>query len=221
MSNQDHHGHIHPDAGDRRIFLAIAVNVGLTLIQIAGGILAGSLALIADALHNFSDAISLVIAFVARKIARRPANPSMTFGYGRVEIVAALVNYTALIVIGLYLAYEAVSRFIDPPEVDGWLVVGIATVAFLVDALTALLTRIRAVPGISEVHHVHLWQMQEHENAVDAHLVIDDDAWGEADAIKQRTKEMLSHEFNIGHTTLELERSSRACGSVQTYGHAD
>ena len=73
------------------------------MAQIVGGILSGSLALIADALHNFSDMAALVIAFAARKISRRPADERMTFGYGRVEVVAALINYTTLILIGIYL----------------------------------------------------------------------------------------------------------------------
>ena len=133
------HG-IDAEQGDKRVGIAIFANLILTVAQVIGGILAGSLALIADALHNFSDVASLVIAFGARKIARRPADVRMTFGYGRVEIVAALINYTTLIVIGLYLIYEGGMRFIDPPEVKGWLVVILGSVALAVDALTALLT---------------------------------------------------------------------------------
>lgn len=83
----DHHGHSHahldPSSGDRRVAVAIWANGLLTVAQIVGGIFAGSLALIADALHNFSDMAALVIAFAARKIARRPADERMTFGYGR------------------------------------------------------------------------------------------------------------------------------------------
>ena len=136
------HGHAHIDAksGDRRVSIAIWANGILTVAQIVGGIIAGSLALIADALHNFSDMASLVIAFGARKIARRPADARMTFGYGRIEIVAALINYTTLIVIGLYLIYEGGMRMIEPPEVKGWYVVILGGVALVVDTLTALLT---------------------------------------------------------------------------------
>jgi cobalt-zinc-cadmium efflux system protein len=105
-----HHHHMDPSAGDSRVFWAVVVNLGLTLAQIIGGIVSGSLAMIADAIHNLSDAISLAIAYGARKIARRPADAGMTFGYGRAEVVAALINYTTLIVIGLYLIYEAVLR---------------------------------------------------------------------------------------------------------------
>ncbi|MCF3936021.1 cation diffusion facilitator family transporter [Acuticoccus sp. M5D2P5] len=135
-----HHHHVDPDAGDRRVALAVIVNLALTVAQVIGGVLAGSLSLIADALHNFSDAISLVIAFGARKIARRPANSDMTFGYGRAEVVAALINYTTLIVIGLYLVYEAVLRFFEPEPVVGWMIVVIAGIALVIDVVTALLT---------------------------------------------------------------------------------
>lgn len=83
---------------------------------------------------------SLVIAFAARKIARRPANEQMTFGYGRIEIVAALINYTTLILVGVYLIYEGGMHIIDPSEVQGWTVVILGGVALVVDALTAALT---------------------------------------------------------------------------------
>ncbi|MCV2892183.1 cation diffusion facilitator family transporter [Lentibacter sp. XHP0401] len=137
-----HHGHVHldPESGDRRVAIAIWANGLLTIAQIIGGILSGSLALVADALHNLSDMMSLVIAFAARKIARKPADADMSFGYGRIEIVAALINYTTLILVGLYLVYEGMMRLIEPPEVTGWLVVLIGGVALLIDTLTALLT---------------------------------------------------------------------------------
>ena len=140
--SHDHAGHAHldPASGDRRVAVAIWANALLTVAQIVGGILSGSLALIADALHNFSDMASLVIAFAARKIARRPADARMTFGYGRIEIVAALINYTTLIIVGFYLIYEGGMRMIDPPAVAGWTVVILGGVALAIDTLTALLT---------------------------------------------------------------------------------
>lgn len=136
----DHHHHIDPEAGDAKVAFAIALNMALTLAQIIGGVIAGSLSLIADALHNFSDAIALIIAFGARKIARRPADAQMTFGYGRIEAVAALVNYTTLIVIGFYLVYEAVMRFFEPSAVAGWIIVIVAGIALAIDLATAALT---------------------------------------------------------------------------------
>jgi cobalt-zinc-cadmium efflux system protein len=284
-----HHHHVDPEAGDRRVFAAIAVNMGLTVAQIVGGIVSGSLALIADALHNFSDAISLIIAFGARKIARRPRDAEMTFGYGRVEVVAALINYTTLIVIGLYLLYEAAMRFADPQPVEGWLIVIIAGIALIVDAVTAALTyamskssvniraaflhnvadalgsvavivagtlillydwrlidplvtvliagyilwqsfreigpvirilmlgsppeietdavldTVRGIDGVTGIHHAHFWQMDEHRAALDAHVVIAEGCWSDADAVKERIKTALANRFDIEHTTLELE----------------
>ncbi|MBK8909406.1 MAG: cation transporter [Rhodospirillales bacterium] len=303
MGHGHAHGHVDRNAGDARVAWAVAINLGLTVVQVIGGVLAGSLALIADALHNFSDAISLIIAFGARKIARRPSDATMTFGYARAEAVAALVNYTTLIVIGLYLVYEAVMRFISPQGVDGWLVVVIAAVALAVDLVTALLTyalakesvniraaflhnvadalgsvavifagtlillydwrlvdplvtlmiagyilwqsfaeigtvirilmlgsppgittgavidHIRGVEGVADVHHAHFWQMDEHSNSVDAHIVIASGAWNRADGIKQAVKASLRDAFQIGHTTLEMECAEHACVDVGTIGH--
>ncbi len=135
-----HHHHIDPNAGDLKVAMAVGVNVLLTVAQIIGGVLSGSVALIADAIHNLSDAASLFIAFFARKIARRPTDAGMTFGYKRAELIAALINYTTLIVIGFYLIYEGIMRFFAPPEVAGWLVIIVAGIALVVDLITALLT---------------------------------------------------------------------------------
>lgn len=136
------HGHAHPhaDAGTRSLGLAVTINLALTAAQVIGGIAAGSLGLIADALHNFSDAAGLLLALIARRIARRPPDADRTFGYGRAEIVGGLMNLTAIIVIAGWLAVEAVTRAVARPAVDGWLVVIIAGIALLVDVGTAMLT---------------------------------------------------------------------------------
>ena len=303
MPHDHGHANIDPNSGDRRVAIAIWANGLLTVAQIVGGILSGSLALIADALHNFSDMASLVIAFAARKIARRPADERMTFGYGRVEIVAALVNYTTLIVIGFYLIYEGGMRMIDPPEVMGWTVVILGGIALVVDTLTAMLTysmqkgsvniralflhnlsdalasvavivggtliilydmrwvdpaitigialyilylsfteigapirtlmlgsppdidgndvvrAIQIVDGVVDVHHVHLWQMQENAAALDCHIVVERDRMGEADKIKENVKSVLHERFSIEHSTLEFEATDNAHQEAQVFGH--
>ncbi|SLN43445.1 Cadmium, cobalt and zinc/H(+)-K(+) antiporter [Roseivivax jejudonensis] len=140
MPHDSGHHHVDPEAGDGRVAAAVGLNVALTVAQIVGGIVSGSLAMIADAIHNLSDATALVIAFVARRIARRPADADMTFGYRRAEVVAALVNYTTLVVIGLYLGYEAIHRVFAPEPVTGWIVVIVAGIALIVDLGTAALT---------------------------------------------------------------------------------
>ncbi len=137
------HGHHHHDTasmGDGRLAWAVAVNLLLTVAQIAGGIVSGSLALVADAVHNLSDAAALAIALFARRVARRGADAGMTYGYRRAEIIAALINLTTLIVIGVYLLYEAVFRFFAPEPVAGWIVVIVAGAALAIDLVTAALT---------------------------------------------------------------------------------
>lgn len=138
------HGHNHngnpSKTGERRLWWAVGANILLTVAQVIGGIISGSLSLIADALHNFSDAASLLIALVAIRIGRKPPDQSKTFGYKRAETIAALINLTTLIIIGLYLCYEAIMRFIMPEPIAGWTVVIVAGIALIVDIFTALLT---------------------------------------------------------------------------------
>lgn len=284
------HNHHHPDPseiGERRLWWAVGANMLLTVAQVVGGILSGSLSLAADALHNFSDAASLLIALVAIRIGRKPPDQMKTFGYKRAEIIAALINLTTLIIIGLYLCYEAVTRFITPEPVTGWVVIIVAGVALGVDVFTALLTysqsktsmNIKAaflhnvtdalasvgviitgtliliygwvwtdaamtllisgyvlsqgftqIPkvihllmegapedmdtkdiitametesGVANVHHVHVWQLDEHRNALEAHVVLSEQA--DMDELKSRLKQMLHDKFEIEHSTLEFE----------------
>ena len=134
------HDHVHVRGGDKRLVGAVLVNVLLTVVQVVGGILSGSLSLVADALHNLNDAAALGIALVARRIARRPADNRRTFGYRRAEVIGALINLTTLIIVGLYLIYEAMSRYFDPRPIEGWVVVWVASIALVVDIVTAVLT---------------------------------------------------------------------------------
>lgn len=114
MSHSHQHNHDVSEMGDRRLGIAIAINMLLTLAQVIGGLISGSLSLIADALHNFSDAASLLIAWVARKIGRQPADHFRTFGYKRAEVIATLINLVTLVLVGLYLIYEALWRIYEP-----------------------------------------------------------------------------------------------------------
>lgn len=137
MAHDHAHAHHH---SDRPLVWAVAINVILSFAQIIGGAAAGSMALIADGVHNLSDAASLVLAFGARKLARRPASATYSFGFGRAEIVAALVNFVTLIVVALWLAAEAVGRLMDPPPVAGGMVMALAGLALVIDLGTAALT---------------------------------------------------------------------------------
>jgi cobalt-zinc-cadmium efflux system protein len=135
-----HHGLASASGGDRRLIIAIGINVLLTVAQIIGGVFAGSLALIADAIHNLSDAAALAIALIARRIARVPADDDHTFGHGRAELIAAVFNLSWLVFIGLFLIVEAIKRLIDPQPVEGWTVVIVAGIALAVDLWTVFLT---------------------------------------------------------------------------------
>ena len=135
-----HHHHNLEIIGDRRLGFAIIINILLTVAQVIGGVVSGSLSLIADALHNFSDASSLLIAYAARKIGRQPADQLRTFGYQRAEVIAALINLVVLVIVGLYLIYEAIWRFFDPQIITGWAVVIVASIALVIDLATAILT---------------------------------------------------------------------------------
>lgn len=129
-----------PAIGERPLLIAVILNIALTAVQVAGGLLSGSLSLLADALHNFSDAASLLIAFIAIQIGKRPPDIHRNFGYKRAETVAALINLTTLVLIGLYLIGEGVGRLITPQPVAGWMVIGVAAFALAVDVATAALT---------------------------------------------------------------------------------
>ena len=290
-----HHHHIDPsEVGERRLWWAIGANMLLTVVQVIGGIASGSLSLVADALHNFSDAATLLIALVAIRIGRKPADQFKTFGYKRAETIAALINLTTLIIIGLYLCYEAVMRFIAPEEITGWAVIAVAGVALIVDLYTAILTysqsknsmNIRAaflhnitdamasvgviIAGVcvllydwvwmdafmtliisgyilwhgfseiqkvihllmegtpeeisiadvinameedsevADVHHVHIWQLDEHRNAMEAHVVLCESTKN-IDDLKTRLKKSLHDKFEIEHSTLEFELKKCQC----------
>lgn len=128
-----------PEASDRRLAAATAANVLLTAAQTVGGLLGGSVALVADALHNLNDAAALAIVLVARRISRRSADPSRTFGYHRARVVGALVNLTALAVVALFLVAESVRRALEPRPVDGWIMIALAGTALAVDVVTVLM----------------------------------------------------------------------------------
>lgn len=134
------HNHSHHSAAGKKLRFAIVINLLLTVAQVVGGLLSGSLSLIADALHNLSDAGAILVALVARNIGNRVASSNMTYGYKRAEVVGVLINSTTLILIGIYLIYEAINKYLNPTPIDGWIVFWVASIALLIDIATALLT---------------------------------------------------------------------------------
>jgi cobalt-zinc-cadmium efflux system protein len=138
------HDHSHgSEALGGRLIAGIAINVLISAVQIIGGVLSGSLALIADALHNVTDVGSLSLSLVAFRIAKRPADERYTFAYRRAEVLAAAVNATLLIVLAAFVAYEAVLRIAHPSPVVGTLMIAAAAFGAVANALAAWLLHTR------------------------------------------------------------------------------
>jgi cobalt-zinc-cadmium efflux system protein len=291
-----HHHHGTEDISDGVLLWTVIVNLGLSVFEFAAGVFAGSVALMADALHNTNDAAALLIAYIARKIGRKGADKKYTFGYRRAELIGAMIQLTALIVVGLYLVYEAVRRFFAPePLLGGWIMAA-AGVALVVDIVTAwllwsmskgslnvkaaflhnltdagasvavllggaaiywlewtwvdplltlgiagyilwmsfgLLKRtasilmegapadvdiaevrraVEGIDGILDMHHIHLWELDEHRRAIEAHIVIEPaSSMRELEALKSQAKERFRERFGIAHSTLEMESESMDC----------
>jgi cobalt-zinc-cadmium efflux system protein len=141
------HGHSHshsaPKTGDRRALTGALVLILLFMAgEVAFGLIADSLALLADAGHMLTDSVALGLALFAATLAARPARGRWTFGYSRVEVLAAQINGLTLLVIGVWILYGAIRRLIDPPDVRGGIVLVVALVGIVVNlAATLLLSR--------------------------------------------------------------------------------
>jgi cobalt-zinc-cadmium efflux system protein len=281
------HGHEHTG---RNLAITVVLNGIITISQFAGGIISGSLALISDALHNLSDVISVILAYMAHRIGLRPQTLKSTFGYKRAEILAAFINAISLIAISVYLMVEAGKRFMNPKEVDYhwmlWLgVLGIfanglsvlilhhnkeenlniraAYLHLIGDALTSvavvagavsiwlfkiywidplvtvlisiyifvhtfeilkesvgilmqfappeidqqeIVSVLKEMPEIKSVHHIHLWQLADHQINFEAHLVLSDNLpVSETTDITENAKRLLTTRFGISHITFQYE----------------
>jgi cobalt-zinc-cadmium efflux system protein len=284
-----HHTHHGLEGSGRRLGWSIALNLVITVAEVVGGILSGSLALLSDALHNFSDTASLGISHAARRIARRDPNPQKTFGYRRAEIIGAFANLVTLVLIALFLMKEAVERLLDPQPVNGYVMITVAVIGLLANLLTAGLLRrdaqgslnirsaylhvvldavssvgvvvggllilwldlyvvdpvltfaislyilyhsyemlrqttdilmestpghlnldeivdeVKSISYVRDAHHLHVWQLDEHHLALEAHVVIDQSDTAVMEHVKRSIKQRLAERFDISHSTLEFE----------------
>jgi len=136
------HVHIHKhEVKGTNLLISIVLNVVITIAQIVGGIVSGSLALISDALHNFSDVLSLVFSLVAHKLSRRKATINQTFGLKRSELLAAFINAATLIIVAFILIYGAIERFFKPQEIESNLVIWLALLGILVNGFSVILLK--------------------------------------------------------------------------------
>ena len=139
--SHSHHNHTNKDVKDRNLLISIFLNILITAAQIVGGIVSGSLALLSDALHNFSDVLSLIVSYVASKLYKQKASINKTFGYKRAEILAAFINASTLIIVAVLLIIEAVKRFQHPQEIESNLVIWLSLIAIFANGFSVLLLR--------------------------------------------------------------------------------
>jgi len=273
----------------RPLKIALAIVLVVMVAEIIGGLLSNSLALLGDAGHMLVDALALGLSLFAMTIAKRPATSTRTYGYHRVEIMAALVNGTTLVLLSIFIFYEAYQRFLDPPSVQTPLMLGVAVIGLIVNLGGILLLRkmrrrnlniraafwhiigdtissvgvivggiiiaitgwyiadpiiavfigciilwgairlvresvdilleavprhiqvskvigtIKAVPGVKEVHDIHIWTITSGIHALSAHLLIEDQMVSKSSEVMGEINRQLINHFNITHTTLQLE----------------
>jgi cobalt-zinc-cadmium efflux system protein len=145
-SHHGHHGHGHGHAhshgagadSERRVLWALLLTAGFMGAEVAGGLISGSLALLADAAHMLTDAASLALAWIAFRIARRPADPQRSYGYDRGQVLAAFVNGGFLLAIVLWIFVEAAQRLMTPRPVEGGLMLVVATLGLVVNIVAFL-----------------------------------------------------------------------------------
>ncbi|MFP4643753.1 MAG: cation diffusion facilitator family transporter [Spirochaetales bacterium] len=285
-----HHHHPRPGEGaDRRLWITLGLNVGITLAEFIGGILSNSLALISDAVHNLSDSSSLGVSLFARKVSERSPDRRRTFGYRRAEIIGAFVNLVVLVIVAVFLIREGIERLLAPEGIDGllmfWVALGglvgnvlsviilhadskrslnirssyihlfwdsVSSVAviisgllmwryeiYIVDPIVTILVAVyilwttwgllgetigilmessapdtdipeieralETVESVIDVHHVHVWRLDEHETLLECHAQINSDAADSLERIKSELKTILNDRFGIHHSTIEFE----------------
>ncbi len=297
--NHDH-GHNHAHGANRtRLWLAITVTLLFMAVEVVGGILTGSLALISDAGHMFTHAFALGVSLFAMIWATRPATSVVSYGYHRTEILAALINGLTLLAVTIYIVYEAIIRLINPVPVDAldmlWvalaglcanlisaallaggqkgslnirsafvhmltdlgssvaIVLGAGAIHFwnliwldpvlsllisllivrwswgllaqstrvLMEAappdidLPAMIAKIKEkYPSIKDLHHIHIWSINENQPIMTAHLVTKLESMKECTDEMQDIEDYLQHEFGIVHSVLQMESDTgevKAC----------
>nr|WP_299487035.1 cation diffusion facilitator family transporter [uncultured Allomuricauda sp.] len=292
MGHHHHHGHQHShnDLKGRNLLISIFLNIAITVSQVIGGIISGSLALLSDALHNFSDVLSLIISYVAALLGKKKASKNKTFGYKRAEILAAFINAATLMVVAVILMIEAAERFFEPQEIGSNLVIWLSFIAILGNGFSVLLLKkdaednmnmksaylhlltdmmasvavliggllmkffqiywvdaaltmaigiyliymgydllkestkvlmlftpksievkeivesICTLEPIKNVHHVHIWQLNEEEIHLEAHIDFKNDIkLSEFDKILEDIEEHVYHKHGINHVNIQPE----------------
>jgi cobalt-zinc-cadmium efflux system protein len=288
VSNNQSHSHSQ-GTSDKNLFVTMALNFIITIAEVIGGLLSGSLSLISDALHNFSDGIAIIITYIAIRLSKQPRTYKYTFGMKRAEILAAIINASTLIIISFYLIREAIERFTHPSPVSGSLMLLVASLGLIANIIGTLLLKkgsedninIRAayfhlfsdavssfaviigavfiilyriywidpvltilisiyilketyeivkeaievlmmsspegidlselqliveeISGVKNIHHVHLWKLNDNDTHIEAHIEVENISVCETAEIQKEIEYQLHDKFEINHTTLQFE----------------
>src|SRR5438034_1091272 len=187
---------------------ALALTAAVLVVELAGGLVSGSLPLLSDAGHVLTDVFALGLAWFALAQAKRPGHKRRTYGYQRAGILAALLNAVILMVIGIgaliafgawCIVREAVNLLMEgaPADID----------------LAAVTGEIVGTDHVTGVHDLHVWALSSEETALSCHVVIDDVPLGDAEHVVRDLEVRLCGRFAIGHTTIQVE-SCHPCGEI-------
>ena len=133
--------HTGSDISEKNLLITVLLNFTITAAEIVGGLLSNSLALLSDALHNLGDGIAVLIAYIANRISKKESNERKTFGYRRIEILAAFLNAVFLVSICIFLIVEAIKRFQDPEPIKGLIMFIVAGIGLAANLLAVILLR--------------------------------------------------------------------------------
>lgn len=143
------HNHSHPHAAapdenpslDRNLAFSVGLNAIIVVVEVVGGLMSGSLALLSDALHNLSDVAALALALVARKLGRRPNSAKHTYGLGRLEVLSAFLNSATLLIVSTLICREAIVRLMHPEPIRGGIMLTVAVVGLVANLASVFLLK--------------------------------------------------------------------------------
>ena len=158
MTEHAHERHSSITTNQRRLLIALAITGLMTVVELVGGVLSNSLALLGDAGHMFTDTLALGLSLFALTLAKRPASQNRTYGFHRAEVLAALTNGAILILISVFIFYKAYQRFVEPPEVRGGLMLTVAAVGLVANLVGILVLRSASRDNLNvRGAFLHMW----------------------------------------------------------------
>jgi len=151
------YGYSNGSISEKKLLITVVLNFVITIAELIGGLISNSLALLSDALHNLGDSVAVFIAYLAHRISKKDPNERKTFGYKRIEILAAFINSTFLAAICIFLVYEAINRIRDPQQIDGLVMLIVAIIGFLANIFAVFLLKSDSAKNINvRAAYLHL-----------------------------------------------------------------